>query len=369
VFLSVLLVEVALNLFAPMPDPYERIRSSSPPNQYVRSEFSPGYHLRTEAEEGLPGMVGPRSFTINNMGFRGGKLEQPKPADEFRIFMIGGSTTECLYLDDSESIDAIVQDQLTERSGTSLAVRVYNAGKSGDAIDDHASMLVHRIVQLQPDIISVFAGVNDLTRSIYGYDYLHRVQERGAKALPLAKLLVTEFQLPRRAHYLLKRFAPTEQELQETITRVSNYAEKVELRKSVPVSDEHPELNLEAYANYLRTIIGVARGHGIDLVFMTQPSSWNSQIDSSIGDWHWMSYRFGVVYREDFMDEALESYNDVMRAIAEEHSVPVYDLARSLPKSSAYFYDDVHLNVGGAATAGEGLASFILEKQLVPRRR
>jgi lysophospholipase L1-like esterase len=82
-----------------------------------------------------------------------------------------------------------------------------------------------------------------------------------------------------------------------------------------------------------------------------------------------MSYRFGVVYREDFMDEALESYNDVMRAIAEEHSVPVYDLARSLPKSSDYFYDDVHFNVEGAATAGEGLASFILEKQLVPRRR
>jgi lysophospholipase L1-like esterase len=230
-------------------------------------------------------------------------------------------------------------------------------------------MLVHRIVHLQPDIISVFAGVNDLTRSIYGYDYLHRVQERGANELPLAKLLLTEFQLPRRAHYLLKRFAPTGQELQETITQVSNYAEKVQLRKSVPVSDEHPELSLEAYANYLRTIIGIARGHDIELVFMTQPSSWNSQIDSSISDWHWMTYRFGVVYREDAMGEALESYNDVMRAIAEENSVPVYDLARSLPKSSAYFYDDVHFNVGGAATAGEGLASFILEKQLVPGRR
>ena len=102
---------------------------------------------------------------------------------------------------------------------------------------------------------------------------------------------------------------------------------------------------------------------------MTQASSWNSDVDPNISDWHWMLYRFGVTYREDPMDRGLESYNDAMRELAEEHSVPVYDLARSLPKSSAYFYDDVHFNVGGAATAGEGLASFILEKQLVPRRR
>ena len=122
--------------------------------------------LVTEPEDGLPGVKGPNVFTTNNMGFRGDELTMPKPANEFRIFMVGGSTTECLYLDDSKAITRVLQNELNQQPLNNLTVKVYNAGKSGDAIDDHCSMIVQRIVQLQHDMIILFAGINDLTRSI-----------------------------------------------------------------------------------------------------------------------------------------------------------------------------------------------------------
>ena len=49
-----------------------------------------------------------------------------------------------------------------------------------------------------------------------------------------------------------------------------------------------------------------------------------------------------------------------------EESVPVYDLARALPKSLEYFYDDCHFNTAGALATGKGLAAFLVSQQLIP---
>jgi lysophospholipase L1-like esterase len=72
-----------------------------------------------------------------------------------------------------------------------------------------------------------------------------------------------------------------------------------------------------------------------------------------------MTYRHGVTYREDVLDGEMEQYNGVMRDVGAELGVPVFDLARELPKSTRYIYDDVHFNAKGADTTGALLASFL----------
>jgi hypothetical protein len=69
------------------------------------------------------------------------------------------------------------------------------------------------------------------------------------------------------------------------------------------------------------------------------------------------------------MDEAMRSLNDVMLEVGHERSIPVYDLARELPKTFDCFYDDVHFNVEGAARAGRGLARFMVESSVTERAR
>jgi len=133
--LCIVLAELFLAFIAPVSDPYGKIKHGVVLNQYIKSEFPPDYEITTEAENGLPGIQGQNTFSTNNMGFRGDNLVAPKPCNEFRIFMIGGSSTECLYIDDSQSINAVLQHYLQQHVNSDIFIKVYNAGKSGDAVD------------------------------------------------------------------------------------------------------------------------------------------------------------------------------------------------------------------------------------------
>jgi hypothetical protein len=118
--------------------------------------------------------------------------------------------------------------------------------------------------------------------------------------------------------------------------------------------------------------------NGFRIVFMTQQTTWNSVVDPTAKAHHWMRYRAGAsdprhpgsttgaTFREDLMDAAMERLNDTMRDVCTRDSIPLYDLARTLPKSLQYFYDDCHFNVAGAAGAGKGIAQFMVAHRLVP---
>jgi len=352
-------LEFALRRVAPLQDPYAAYKVPRESiNQYIKSEHPKNLHLVTEPENDLPGLRGPNLFTTNNMGFRGDDLTIPKPANEFRIFMVGGSSTECLYLDDSKAFTRVLQNELNKQT-TNLTVKVFGAGKSGDASDDHCSMIVHRIVQLQPDMIIVFAGINDLTRALVNYDYLHYVKDESPERLRLLQYLATESQIVRRFYYLFGQMStPVTQVFQEIHLR-SEYKKSIRLCNSLPVSNERPRVDPGAYANNLRTIAGAAQAHGIKLVLMTQQTTWNGPDNANLKEWQWLVCRSGTRYREDYMHEALTALNDQTRQVARQFSIPVYDLAGTMPKSRDFFYDDVHFNDRGAQEAAMGLAALI----------
>ena len=156
--------------FFPVPDPYENAKKNmfypTIGNLYIESQFDRNLALQFSTEDGLLGFENYKkstNFTINNYGFRGDELIVPKPTNEYRIFAIGGSSTESLYIDDEDVWTQVLQDNLN-RENDSTVVKVYNAGKSGDNIQDHLAMLSHRIIHLQPDEVIVFCGINDVTR-------------------------------------------------------------------------------------------------------------------------------------------------------------------------------------------------------------
>jgi lysophospholipase L1-like esterase len=363
VFIAIL--EVSLRIFGPTPDPDEKLKAKR--SGLIEYEYPVHLKLRTVSKAGSGGQK-TKMFTTNNLGFRGDPLSLPKRAGEFRVFMVGGSTMEGFYLDDSDAIHSVVQKELERNAPRGLNVKVYNTGKSGDRSYDHVALIVHRLVHLQPDMIVVFCGVNDLSAAIFGQDYLHRASKEKLTLLNLVRLTAFEFEIPKRLWYLSQRFLPRtkrERRVLEDVPLTSNHDEKVKLAQSFAVSNRRPRTDLTPYRKNLETIAGVARAHGVQLVLMTQASSWNSRVDPEIRKTHWMVYRKGVRYRDDFMDGALEAYNNVMRQVAAGYSIPLYDIARLIPKSREYFNDDVHFTVKGARIAGLELASLIFRKGLL----
>lgn len=353
IVIGVVLTEIALSLFFPVPDPNADRKSRLPDREYIESQFFPKEAYVFYPEAGLSHMSEATRFTTDNKGFRGGNLIMPKPPDEYRIFMVGGSTTECLYLDDDATITADLERYMIAQHPDGLRVRVYNAGKGGDKSYDHIAMISQRIVHLQPDMIIVFAGINDLLAAMAGVDYTHYSDARRTtfSFTDLLGLLATEFQIPRRLALIFHK--RSDLEIRQALPFHSDYRRLVELRKSYPLSKTFPKTNLPAFETNLRSIIGIARANNIKLVLMTQPTTWNSKIDAGVAEWHWMNCVDKVSYHEAHMDRAMGQYNDVTRRLASEFNVPLIDLARALPKSSEIIYDDCHFNVVGARVAAE----------------
>jgi len=369
VIVSVVAAELFLAHFFPYPDPFAGEKRTMKVS-YVPSYFPPHFRMKFEIEDGLPGVKkGEVSFSVNNMGFRGDEISDSKPPGEFRIFMVGGSTTECRLVDDSDEPGRGLQNLLNAKFGGTPDIKVYNSGKSGDKSFDHIAMIGHRIVHLEPDLIILLAGINDLIAAANGTDYLH-LTEVDSQELDLGSLLkyaATDFQIGRRVFRLVNKFShQTGQQMFQEISKQTNFRRRSQSRMAKPVSSDPPRTDLVHYRNNLLTIVGMARAHRIPIILMTQATTWNSKVDPEAEKWHWMGLAFDEqTYREDFLDDAMESYNDVVRQVGAQDQVPVLDLARSIPKSLEFFYDDCHFNLKGAQQVASLLSDLIVQRDLI----
>lgn len=114
--------------------------------------FTPGQDVVDRRMTLLPFRV-----RINDLGYRGPDIPQPRPADERRIVMVGDSFTFGDFVEDDETLPA----QLEARLACAGAIRVINAGVGGSTIDTQAHM-VERSLVLEPDLVVLTFYENDV---------------------------------------------------------------------------------------------------------------------------------------------------------------------------------------------------------------
>jgi hypothetical protein len=101
-----------------------------------------------------------RIANFNSEGFRiEGDIVEPKPADEVRIFVLGGSTV-MLGAPLAKTIPGIIETRL--RAAGLKQARVYNFGVVGFVSGQQLSLLAHRLAALEPDLVIAYDGGNDL---------------------------------------------------------------------------------------------------------------------------------------------------------------------------------------------------------------
>lgn len=111
-------------------------------NRTVFHVWTPYSHATFTLPPGrAPGVHGPTHFSINGSGLRGDDFG---PDAEYRILAIGGSTTECLILDDEDAWPQVLQG-LLRASGRRAWVG--NAGKAGLRTAHHELEVQHLLPQ------------------------------------------------------------------------------------------------------------------------------------------------------------------------------------------------------------------------------
>jgi hypothetical protein len=117
------------------------------------------YFMFSGAPNGSLG-TGDQQIRFNGEGFRiEGELAAAKPADEMRIFVVGGSTV--LFGSPLANTIPGALEAALRAEGLPQA-RVYNLGVAGFVSSQELSLLVHRIVYLKPDLVIAYDGGNDL---------------------------------------------------------------------------------------------------------------------------------------------------------------------------------------------------------------
>jgi lysophospholipase L1-like esterase len=326
----------------------------------------------------LPGVDGPSRFTTNADGLR---AEARRPEHAYRILAIGGSTTESLYLDDTETWPHLLQQRLGAARGRA-DVWVGNAGKSGLNSRHHVVQALQLLPQLpQMDVVLVLAGVNDLHHRLsLDTDFRPIDQEprsafadlyaRAFDVRPAPQPLWQPVQLARRVAQLLARWggeAEPVELIQDDAGRVyekwrRHRSEATRWRSALPNLDSA----LREYAANLHTIADIAQRHGARVVFVTQPVMWDAQLGAAERALLWLG---GVgefqrepgheYYRAEALAEGMARYNTALLEVCAVRGLDCVDLAGALPRDTRSFYDDCHFNEAGSRRVATLLAEHL----------
>ena len=333
----------------------------------------------------MPGTSGSARFAINSVGLRGDELT---PAHTYRILAIGGSTTQCSYLDQSETWSYLVQQTLTER--TSHNVWVGNAGMDGRTTRHHLTAMQYLpLREMRIDTIILLIGANDFGARLKqddGYDPNFLAKPEAASILfnqtftarkhldiiyptdPFYKTTVL-WQMQRKLKRLvLEKIDPytiQDQSGEIYITWRKHRQQAAEMR------NELPDLSsaLEEYARNINKMIDIAQEESVRLIFMTQPTMWKSNLPVELEGLLWlggignfMAESGKVYYSAGALEKGMDKYNSTLLSICRERQVECIDLSSILEKDTTVSYDDDHFNEGGARKVATILSNYLLRR-------
>ena len=110
----------------------------------------------------------------NNLGFRGKDVLEEKPDGAYRIVCIGGSTTYGVRNPDDHTYPKLLEDEFKKRS--KRPIEVINAGLVSSTTMEDLHILCLKIIPLDPDLVIIYRGFNDLVPRIadnFQADYSH----------------------------------------------------------------------------------------------------------------------------------------------------------------------------------------------------
>lgn len=330
----------------------------------------------------MPGVNREARFRTNYEGIRGDDFSH---SDQYKILVIGGSSAECLYLDQYYSWPYLLQEKLNADGRHHIWVG--NAAKSGLNSRMHILQMRYLLPQY-PDIdaVIILAGVNDLlmrcAEDIY-YDphFLDKPQAE-------KELLRWAFEIvPQGAgdatisHYRMTA-------IWKFFTRIKNiyfhpgivqdsagewYIGVRQNRQNASnIRIAMPDLGaaLEEYRRNINTIVDMGRQRSLRVIFCTQPVLWRADLPEHLNALLWMG---GVgnfmeesgkeYYSAEALAAGMDKYNDALKQVCRERGVEYIDLAAMIPKDGTAFYDDCHLNEGGSEKVAEIIFHYMEQHQ------
>ena len=286
----------------------------------------------------------------NSLGYRGAEVQIPKLADVFRIVTLGGSTTYSTGTSAEESYPAFLQNILRNQYGLNH-IEVINAGFSGYTSWELLSNFVFRIPELEPDMIIIYAAINDLVVREQSSTDCYRGLN-ALRGLNPQRGLFVERSSPLPSSTLF-RFIGINFGWLPNPTALEFAFDGVQ----IDCDDDPPTMNLQRrlelnepiyYERNIRNILLLAQAQGIQPVL----SSWAYNVEAD---------------RPELWRSGIAEHNAVTQRLANDLDIPYYDLANNFPvDNSMWEIDGIHMVATGTVEQAQKYAKFLTDNNLIP---
>lgn len=295
-----------------------------------------------------PEYVGPEgNAEHNSLGFRGPEIEQPKPSDTFRIVTFGGSSTYTSRVPHWRyDFQRVLQGELRTYYDYEN-IEVINGGVSGYSSWESMLNFILRGVELEPDLIIVYHGINDASARSVPPD-VYRADNSGARKQWGKDPLCLHLYCSRIFSKLTNIYSNSLDIYPDTYqpSADNRYNPVLGMRVSEVLEKNQPRF----FERNLRNMIAVAREHGIEVVLVTWAYSPKQEMATA------------------HMQKAVAEQNEIVRALGETHDVHVYDFAAEMSTSTKYWDDGAHVTIEGAQLKGELFASYLIGQNVIGDR-
>lgn len=365
----ILVSEITLRALSPSANKYYAHRP------YFRTTFDPSPEI-------MPGVKGESRYIVNSDGMRGDELSNDHT---YRILVIGGSTTECHYLDQSETWTCLLQKKLNEKA-IDHNVWTGNVARGGITTRHHIIQMKCLLKQYPNiDAIIMLVGINDLSRRLsederYDPDFLNRpgyeeeLQMLAFSISPVKCSLIKPYYKRTALWYLARKFRYRffsygqiqDSEGRYLINWRNHRQNALAIRRALP--DLTSALN--EYSRNLNIIIDLAEERSVRLIMLTQPTIWRADLPKRLRDLLWFGIvgRFRQGHRREYysveaLAEGMRMYNETLIRTCRVRGAEYLDLASFLQRDTTVFYDDCHFNECGADSVAEAITRYMLQKR------
>jgi lysophospholipase L1-like esterase len=254
---------------------------------------------------------------------------------DLALVFLGGSTTECLYLEEENRFPYLVGRLIQKDLG--LKINSYNSARSGNNTLHSIDILLNKIIPIEPDVIIMMHNINDISILLHEKTYWNKNIHRSPLVeVPEAKNFREFFKTIKNLiiPYLYIYFGDMIKPLDE-----------FEACRGEKIIIDKEKLNKEFTTN-LEVFISICRAKNMIPVLMTMQSRFKDNPDPFILNAMKTMEASGISYKE--FKSIFDMFNQSIRQLGELRNVSIIDLAKIVPQEKEYIYDEVHFNDNGS---------------------
>tara|TARA_B100000029_G_C17476935_1_gene924125 strand:- start:140 stop:1228 length:1089 start_codon:yes stop_codon:yes gene_type:complete len=279
-----------------------------------------------------------KTININSDAFRGGEIEKI-PNENFRIFIVGGST---VFGSGSTSDETTIPGYLQELFDNSndYNVEIINAGIPGSQSTNELNRIKNNLEKYDPDGIVIYNGWNDLRESLKGLQQIQTSQN-----------LSIYDEIENNLWYLLSKYRTI-----QVIQKFTYYSEDTDWEHRVIY--EHNENEIDQKIKIWKSNMNeVCSSSDYETLIILQPISGSS--NRSLSDFEYMKY---LQNDGEKMNKTLDKYSESLKELDCKNTDDFTNVFDNV--EGPIYYDEGHVTDRGNLIIAEKMFKVIQTKIL-----